>query len=41
MQYLLRALNKYSQRFLVFQKMDDLQPGDLGGDIYVWHEFQS
>ncbi len=32
MQYLLKALNKYSQRFFVFQKMNDLQTGDLDGD---------
>ena len=27
--YPLRALNKYSQRFSVFQKINDLQTGDL------------
>ncbi len=32
MQYLLRALKKYNQRFLVFQKMNDLQTADLDGD---------
>ena len=34
--YPLRALNKYSQRFSVFQKINDLQTGDLDKDKSNW-----
>ena len=36
MQYLLKALNKYSQRFLVFQKMNDWRTRERISNLIFW-----
>ena len=35
MQYLLKALNKYSQRFLVFQKISDWRTKKIAANAYT------